>query len=89
VIAIDVSREPTEQEHFDSSTAILSHAFVIMEHSMAHAETALADVVIHPDLAQVPATDLAARGEAIRAGEEAARAALPRIRELIAQRAAK
>jgi NTE family protein len=87
VIAVDVSRQPDEQSQFDSSTAILSHAFVIMEHAMAHAESALADVVIHPDLAQVPATDLAARGQAIRAGEEAARAALPRIRELIEQRA--
>ena len=87
IIAIDVSREPVEQSHFDSSTAILSHAFVIMEHAMAHAETALADVVIRPDLAQVPATDLAARGAAILAGEEAARAALPRIRSLIEQRA--
>ncbi len=89
VIAIDVSRQPDEQGRFDSTTAILAHAFVVMEHSLAQTETALADVVIHPDLAGVPATDLAARGEAIRAGERAARAALPRIRELIAHRAAK
>jgi len=34
----------------------------------------------------VRVTDLAARGQAIAAGEEAARAALPQIRSLIAAR---
>jgi hypothetical protein len=42
--------------------------------------------VIRPNLARVPATDLAARGLAITAGEDAARAALPQIRSLIAER---
>ena len=42
-------------------------------------------MVILPDLSKAPATDLAARGEAIRAGEEAVRAA-PQIRLLIASK---
>jgi NTE family protein len=88
VIAVDVSRQPGERQDFSSTTAMLSHAFVIMEHSLAREESKLADVVIRPDLARVPATDLAARVEAIRAGEEAARAALPQIQRLIAAKTA-
>ena len=88
VIAVDVSRQPAEQRDFGSTVALLSHAFVILEHSMAERDAKLADVVIRPDLARVPATDLAARNEAIRAGEEAARAALPQIRRLIAEKTA-
>jgi NTE family protein len=86
VIAVDVSRLPEEQKELASTALLLTHAFVVMEHALAQEETKLADVVIRPDLAKVPATDLAARGRAIRAGEDAARAALPRIRSLIAER---
>jgi NTE family protein len=86
VIAVDVSRHPEEQTELASTALLLTHAFVVMEHALAQEETKLADVVIRPDLTKVPATDLAARGQAIRAGEDAARAALPRIRSLIAGR---
>src|SRR6266571_3580768 len=86
VIAVDVSRQPADRKELDSTLAMLSHAFVVMEHALAQEETKLADVVIRPDLATVPVTDLAARGQAITAGEEAARAALPQIRRLIAER---
>lgn len=88
VIAIDVSRHPDDPRDLDTSAALLSQTIVIMEHGLAREEAKLADVVIRPDLAKVPATDLAARGEAIRAGEEAARAALPQIRQAIAAKAA-
>ncbi len=88
VIAVDVSRQPADRKELDSTLAMLSHAFVVMEHALAQEETKLADVVIRPDLATVPVTDLAARGQAITAGEEAARAALPQIRRLIADRTA-
>src|SRR6266705_2695485 len=88
IIAVDVSRQPADRKELDSTLAMLSHAFVVMEHALAQEETKLADVVIRPDLATVPVTDLAARGQAITAGEEAARAALPQIRRLIADRTA-
>lgn len=88
VIAIDVSRQPAEQRDLGSSAALLSQTIVIMEHGLAREEVKLADVVIRPDLSKVPATDLAARGEAIRAGEEAARAALPQVRQALAATAA-
>jgi NTE family protein len=88
VIAIDVSRHPDEQSALGSSAAMLRQTIVIMEHGLAREEAKLADVVIRPDLAKVPETDLAARGEAMRAGEEAARAALPQIRQVLAAKAA-
>jgi NTE family protein len=85
VIAVDVSRRPDERRDLDSTTAMLTQAYLIMEHSIAQEETKLADVIIRPDLVEVPATDLAARDRAIRSGEDAARAALPQIRRLIAE----
>jgi len=88
VIAVDVSRQPTERHDFGSTSAILSHAFVVMEHALAEEESRLADVVVRPNLVEVPATDLAARGRAIAAGEEAARGALPEIRRLISEKTA-
>ena len=88
VIAVDVSRQPVERSDFGSTTALLSHAFVVMEHVLAGEESKLADAVVRPDLSKVPATDLAARGRAIAAGEEAARAALPEIRRLIERKSA-
>jgi NTE family protein len=88
VIAVDVSRQPAEQKELGTSAAMLSQAFVVMEHALAQQETKLADVVIRPDLAKVRPTDLAARGQAIAAGEDAARAALPQIRSLISERTA-
>ena len=86
IIAVDVSRQPTEQGDLGSTAAMLNHAFVVMEHALAQEETKLADIVIRPDLNGVPATDLAARGRAIAAGEEAARVVLPQIRRLIDER---
>jgi len=88
VIAVDVSRRPGDRTDFGNSTALLSHAFVVMEHALAEEETALADVVIRPNLAKVPATDLSARADAIREGEESARAALARIRRLLKDKSA-
>jgi NTE family protein len=83
VIAVDVSRQPGERKDFEHTTDIVSHSFVVMEHALAQSESELADVVVRPDLGKVRATDLAARGPAIAAGEEAARAALPEIRRLL------
>jgi NTE family protein len=88
VIAVDVSRQPGERKDFDHTTDIVSHSFVVMEHALAQAESALADVVVQPDLGKVRATDLAAREPAIVAGEEAARAALPEIRLVLERKRA-
>ena len=88
VIAVDVSRQPTERQDFGSTAAVISHSFVVMEHALAQEESALADVVVRPDLAKVRATDLGARESAIAAGDAAARATLPQIRSLLERKQA-
>jgi NTE family protein len=88
VIAVDVSRQPTERHDFDNTAAMLNQSFIVMEHALAEEESRLADVVVRPDLSKVAATDLAARALAIAAGEAAARAALPEIKRLIAAKVA-
>lgn len=87
VIAIDVSRHPAERRDLGSTTALLTQTVLIMERALAREEEKLADVVVRPALEALSATDLAARGEAIRAGEDAARGALGAIRRAIAARA--
>lgn len=83
VIAVDVTRQPTTTKLFTSTGALVTQSIDIMEHTLANNELEDADIVIRPDLRQVPSTDFDQRAEAITAGERAARAALPRIRELI------
>lgn len=82
VIAVDVTRQPSSRP-FDSTAELVAQSIVIMEHALASNELKEADIVIRPDLRNVPSTNFDLRTEAIKAGERAARAALPRIRELI------
>lgn len=83
VIAVDVTRQPTATKQFASTGALVTQSIDIMEHTLASNELKDADIVIRPDLRQVPSTNFDLRAEAIAAGERAASAALPRIRELI------
>ena len=83
VIAVDATRQPTAYKQFDSTTALVTQSFIIMEHTLANNELKDADIVIRPELGQAPMVDFDLRDEVIVAGERAARAALPRIRELI------
>lgn len=83
VIAVDVTRQPDQVKQFNSTAALVTQSLVIMEHTLASNELKEADAVIRPDLREVPSTNFDERAEAIAAGERAARAALPRIRELI------
>jgi NTE family protein len=83
VIAIDVSRQPGDTEDLDSTPGMLNQAFVIMENAIKREGIRHADIVIHPDLSAVSVLDLSTREIAIRAGEDAARAELPRILRLI------
>ena len=85
VIAVDVTRQPIAARNLSDTTSVVSQSIVIMEHALAKSELSGADVVIRPDLVGVPSTDFDLRAEEIAAGERAARAALPRIRALIAQ----
>ncbi len=83
VIAVDVTHQPTAAKQFDNSGALVAQSIIIMEHALAENELKDADLVIRPDLREVPSTNFDQRTAAITAGEIAARAALPRIRALI------
>jgi len=88
VIAINVSRHPSEPRDLSRTTDVITQIFIVMEDAIAKEETKLADIVVQPDLTGIRAADLSARDRAIAAGEEAARAALPEIRRLIEQKSA-
>jgi NTE family protein len=83
VIAVDVTHQPTAEKQFDSTGALVAQSLIIMEHALAENELKEADIVIRPDLRQAPTASFDLRAETIAAGERAARAALPRIRELL------
>ena len=83
VIAVDVTHQPTAEKQFDSTGALVAQSIIIMEHALADNELKEADVVIRPDLRDAPSVSFDLRGEVVAAGERAARAALPRIHELI------
>jgi len=83
VIAIDVSLQATDQGAVDSTKAIVTQTFVVMEATIAREEKKSADVLLQPDLTGIRLSDLSARERAIAAGERAARDALPEIERLI------
>ena len=83
VIAVDVTHQPTATKQFDSTGALVGQSIIIMQRALADNELRDADVVIRPDLREAPSASFDLRAEAIAAGESAARATLPRIRELI------
>lgn len=84
VIAVDLTRQPKAATQADSTTSLLTQSIVIMEHTLAKNELRHADVVIRPNLHKLSSTDFDQRSQAIKAGERAALAALPKIREVIA-----
>ncbi|MDR3417009.1 MAG: patatin-like phospholipase family protein [Nevskia sp.] len=84
VIAVDVSREP--QGEADSKLAVLHRAIDIMGKGLREDEAAQADVLIVPQVGAIAATDFDDRQQAILAGERAAQAALPQIRDQLARR---
>jgi NTE family protein len=89
VIAVVVSRQPGDTGDLGSTRELLNQTIVIMQHSIEEMELPGADVVIRPDVSQVPVSDFDARERAIEAGEAAARAAVPAIlRAIEAKRAA-
>jgi NTE family protein len=84
VIAVDVSTPP--QGDADSRLAVMHRAIDIMGKGLRENEAAQADVVITPDLGAIGSTDFDDRMHAILAGERAAQAALPQIKEKLAER---
>ncbi len=88
VIAVDISRDP-QWAAVSDSVSVLLQTFNIMGRSLAAHELPLADVVISPDIRKVGSTSFESRNLAILEGERAALAAVPKIREKIAEREAR
>jgi NTE family protein len=86
VIAVDVSRPPSEHEPLTSTFAVMQQALAIMSQAVVAEDLPLADVVIRPELGVMSINDFDMRQQAIEAGEKAALAALDKIKKLIAQK---
>ena len=84
VIAVDVSSPPGALP--DGRMAMLKQTIAIMSMGLREYEAKEADVMITPDLSGIGSTDFDDRMKAILAGERAAQAALPQIREKLAAR---
>ena len=82
VIAVNISAQPDAQASAGASTVdMLLQTFTIMGQSINHYELKEADVVIAPSLGAMKGSDFDSRNLAILAGEQAAMAALPAIRQ--------
>ncbi len=82
VIAVNISSTPDSQAAA-SSLEVLMQTFTIMGQSLNHFELKNADVVIKPELATMKGNDFNGRNLAILAGERAANAVLPELKEKI------
>lgn len=80
VIAVNISVRP-EGQPSSSSLDVLLQTFAIMGQSINRHELKTADIVIRPDLGAMRGNDFNGRNLAILAGEQAATAAMPDIRQ--------
>jgi NTE family protein len=81
VIAVDVSQQPKNNPDTSNILKILFQSVRIMRQTIIDNEISKAQVVIRPRIGVTPDLDPGAKQDLIRAGEDAARAALPAIRE--------
>ncbi|GAA6118146.1 patatin-like phospholipase family protein [Acidovorax sp. FG27] len=84
VVAVDISNKARGQTPA-GMLGTLGQSIAIMGHKLGHAELARADVVIRPQVLDIGAADFTQRASAILEGEKAALAAMPQIRERVAQ----
>ncbi|MFZ6849343.1 patatin-like phospholipase family protein [Undibacterium sp. RuRC25W] len=82
VIAVNISQQP-EGQNGGSTIDILLQTVTIMGQSINQYELKRADVVIRPELAGMKGSDFAGRNLAILAGERAAMAAIPELKQKI------
>jgi len=86
VIAVNISAQPDQQPPANASSVdMLLQTFAIMGQSINRYELRQADVVIQPGLGAMKGSDFDSRNLAILAGEQAATAALPALREKLRQ----
>jgi NTE family protein len=80
VIAVNISAQPDAQPS-SSAMDVLLQTFAIMGQSINHYELKEADIVIQPQLGSMKGNDFPGRNLAILAGEQAAVAVMPEIRQ--------
>ncbi len=85
VIAVDISARPTLKSVKDTID-VLMQTFTIMGSAIASHELAEADVVVRPDITELNSTDFESRHLAILEGERAGYAAIPTLKQKIAER---
>jgi NTE family protein len=84
VIAVDVSSDTADSQDYGRAGSALSlRATAIQGDTLKNLQLRFADVVIHPEVADVHWADFASIGTIIPRGETAARLALPEIRAAI------
>ncbi len=84
VIAVDISSKARGKSPGDM-LGTLGQSIAIMGQKLGQAELARADVIIRPQVLDIGATDFSQRANAIVEGEKSALAAMPQIRERMAQ----
>ena len=88
VIASDISAKPALGRVLDTVDVLLQ-TFKIMGNAIANQERLDADVVVKPDITRLNSTDFESRHLAILEGERAGLAAVPALRQKIADREAR
>jgi NTE family protein len=88
VIASDISAKPALRKVQDT-VDILLQTFTIMGNAIATQERQDADVVVKPDISKLNSTDFESRHLAILEGERSGLAAIPNLRQKIAEREAR
>lgn len=88
VIASDISAKPALRKVQDT-VDILLQTFTIMGNAIANQERQDADVVVKPDISKLNSTDFESRHLAILEGERSGLAAIPVLRQKIAEREAR
>ena len=81
VIAVDISQQPKNNPLQQDIIDILKQSIRIMRQSILARELESAQVVIRPAIGKTPEIDADSKLLLIKAGEDAATAALPQIRE--------
>lgn len=85
VIAVDISKDPNIAT-LSGTLEVLLQTFTIMSRSIAAQELLGADVVISPDTHEMRSASFDARHVSIIEGEKAALAAVPKLKQKIAER---
>ena len=85
VVAVDASAKLEKKERLSSMVEIMSQSISLQVRKESGRQARLADVVITPDTSDYSFTDFPLMEGIIRKGEDAARAAMPRIRELMSR----